>query len=109
MKHPLVRQIEVLWDRGDHTVTIAVLTELPEFKVYSIVNEIVRRRHVKEKEILEKYSTPGLRKNELNREAKRRNMEFDSQYDGITIKDREAFLDLIYGTEEKKNGDENER
>lgn len=43
--HPLVEQIDRYWRRGDHTATIAVLVEIPESKVYAIVNEIIRRRH----------------------------------------------------------------
>lgn len=49
-----------------------------------------------EEEILAKYSTPGLRKNALNRAAKKLNMEFDGQFHGYSSKEREAFLDLFF-------------
>lgn len=48
-----------------------------------------------EDQILEKYSTSGLRKNQLTRQTKKLNMEFDERYN-MTKKEREEFLDLYY-------------
>ena len=45
-----------------------------------------------EAEILAKYSTPGLRKHELDRFAKKMNMEFDAQCNHITQEERNEFL-----------------
>ncbi len=39
-----------------------------------------------EEDILERNSTPRLRRNVLPREAKKLNMEFDGQYNGWTKK-----------------------
>lgn len=49
-----------------------------------------------EEEILARYSTPRLRRNLLPREAKRLNMEFDAQFNKMTIVERDEFLDGIY-------------
>lgn len=46
-----------------------------------------------ETEVLEKYSTPGLRRAQLTRSAKKLNMEFDENYRAMTKQDRDAFLD----------------
>lgn len=49
-----------------------------------------------EEEILARYSTPGLRRNALTRDAKRLMMEFDGQYAHMTPADRDAFLDAMF-------------
>lgn len=46
-----------------------------------------------EAEVLKKYSTPGLRKNELTRESKKFNLEFDENFRYMTQKERNEFLD----------------
>lgn len=56
-----------------------------------------------EAEILERYSTPGLRKTELTRSTKKINMEFDGQFVGFSRKERDELLDKYFGeTTEKK-------
>lgn len=52
-----------------------------------------------EDEVLNKYSTDGLKRNILSRSAKRLNMEFDPQYDKMTKQERDEFLDKLYGIE----------
>lgn len=52
-----------------------------------------------EEEILERYSTPSLRRNVLPRAAKKLMMEFDGQYVKWTKAERDSFLDKIYPTE----------
>jgi Protein of unknown function (DUF2829) len=52
-----------------------------------------------EDEILERYSTPRLRRNVLPREAKKLNMEFDGQYAKWSKAERDAFLDRLYPNE----------
>jgi hypothetical protein len=54
------------------------------------------RQDTTEDEILQKYSTPGLRRNVLPRHAKKLNMEFDAQFNKMTKADRDAFLDELY-------------
>jgi hypothetical protein len=56
---------------------------------------------VTEEEILKKYSTPGLRRSQLTRQAKKLIMEFDGQYHKMTKTMRDEFLDGIFGPEEK--------
>lgn len=50
-----------------------------------------------EEEILAQSSTPMLRRNTLPREAKKLNMEFDGNYSYMTRKERDDFLDAMYG------------
>lgn len=52
-----------------------------------------------EKEVLAKYSTPGLKKNLLTRASKREAMEFDENYRHLTLQEREEFLDRMFPTE----------
>ena len=52
-----------------------------------------------EKEILDKYSTPGLKKNSLDRAAKKMSMEFDENYRHMTPAQREEFLDKHFPEE----------
>lgn len=52
-----------------------------------------------EEEILEKCSTPGLRRNVLSRPAKKMIMEFDAQFNKMTKTDRDEFLDKLYPDE----------
>ena len=47
-----------------------------------------------EDEVLARYSTPRLRRNELPRAAKKLNMEFDAQYNRMTKAERDEFLDM---------------
>lgn len=49
-----------------------------------------------EEEPLAKHSTPDLRRNVLPRQAKKLNMEFDSQYAHMTRAERDEFLDKLY-------------
>jgi arsenate reductase-like glutaredoxin family protein len=46
-----------------------------------------------EAEIVAKYSTSGLQKHELDRFAKKMNMEFDAQCNHMTKEERKEFLD----------------
>jgi hypothetical protein len=50
-----------------------------------------------EDETLAKYSTPGLKRNQLTRTAKKLNMEFDEQYRHMNAAERDAFLDKHWG------------
>lgn len=54
-----------------------------------------------EEEVLAKYSTSGLRKNSLTREAKKLNMEFDENYRHMTKQERDEFLDKHWGKDER--------
>lgn len=49
-----------------------------------------------EQEVLERYSTPGLRRNQLTRASKKLNMEFDERLGGMTKTERDAFLDRMF-------------
>ena len=63
-----------------------------------------------EQETLAKYSTPSLQRNILSRQAKKLNMEFDSNYAHMTRAERDAFLDALYPEEVKpKKEDSDER
>lgn len=53
-----------------------------------------------EHEILEQYSTPGLRRNELTRQAKKLNMEFDENYRHLTKAERDELLDKLFPPED---------
>jgi hypothetical protein len=46
-----------------------------------------------EEEIIARYSTPGLKKNQLTREIKKLIMTFDGQYSNMTKQERDEFLD----------------
>lgn len=46
--------------------------------------------------IINKYSTPSLKRNVLPRATKKLNMEFDSQYNKMTKQDREELLNKLY-------------
>lgn len=56
-----------------------------------------------EAEILEKYSTLGLRKTELTRATKKLNMEFDGQFAAFSRKESDEFLDKYFGEIVEKN------
>ena len=60
-----------------------------------------------EEEIITKHSTPGLQRNVLSRTSKKLNMEFDSQFNTMTTKERDEFLDMLYPEEiePKENAD----
>lgn len=51
------------------------------------------KEQMSEAEVLDKYSTPGLRKHELDRFAKKMNMEFDALCNHMTKEERDEFLD----------------
>lgn len=55
-----------------------------------------------EDEILAQYSTPGLRRNQLTRTAKKINMEFDERLKGMSIAERDEFLDKHFPEEKEK-------
>jgi len=52
-----------------------------------------------EDEVLMKYSTPGLRRSELTRTAKKMNMEFDENYRHLTVIERNEILDKLFPEE----------
>lgn len=49
-----------------------------------------------EDSVVARYSTPGLRRNQLTRSAKKLMMEFDAQYSGMTAVERDQFLDQMF-------------
>jgi hypothetical protein len=53
-----------------------------------------------EQSILAKYSTPGLRRNTLSREAKRDHLAMT--YKGMSQEQVKLILDRMYGPEERK-------
>ena len=56
-----------------------------------------------EEEILAKHSTPRLRRNILPRQAKKLNMEFYANYNKMTKKERDDFLDAMYGEDNERS------
>ena len=49
-----------------------------------------------EQEIVDRYSTPGLKRNTVSRSTKKLNMEFDSRFNGMSRADREEFLNEYF-------------
>lgn len=52
-----------------------------------------------EKEVLAKYSTPGLQRGELTRSSKKHLMEFDATFNTMTKQERDDFLDKMFPNE----------
>ncbi len=52
-----------------------------------------------EEEVIKKFSTAGLQRGVLSREAKKLNMEFDPMYNKMTKAERDEFLDKLYPDE----------
>ena len=52
-----------------------------------------------EEEILKKYSTPGLRKNQLTRSSKKLYMSFDPTFSSASKEERDQFLDKYFPSE----------
>lgn len=49
-----------------------------------------------EQDVLDKYSTTGLKRNQLTRASKKLNMEFDARNRGMSKQDRDDFLNRYY-------------
>jgi hypothetical protein len=55
----------------------------------------------REEEVLACYSTPNLRRNVMLRSSKKLNMEFDAQFNKMTVAERNEFLDTLYPEDAK--------
>ncbi len=55
-----------------------------------------------EESVVARYSTPGLRRNQLTRSAKKLMMEFDAQYSGMSPAERDQFLDQMFPEKPKR-------